>query len=296
MGVAEPPEEPEALLEERPGTIHLPRDHEVHREPIATTTLKLCCVATPEGEYAETAPRRQRVRDADEVTASSRLTTQIEQSPDRARFVIEASDPLYQECLAHLGYAAIGEARFATAWFRRSPSTARCYERFAASIEQMVLQKARLVEVPWEDALLEFLRRVEGTDVRWWVYGSAALAVRGFEVEPGDVDINVSDTALAGRIFDDLLVAPVLEMQGWVAKRIGRAFYKAIFEWLSEPHAELDDQTSPHEQGPLVADQVETVQWRGHRVWVPPLTAQLATCKRRGLAERVELMRAAMQP
>lgn len=222
------------------------------------------------------------------------LTTQIERAAERARFVTTASSPLYQDRLQHLGYLAIGGRSFATAWFADSPDVPRYYERFAASIEEMVLQSARLVEVPWEDALMTFLRRLEGSGLSWWLYGSAALAVRGIEIAPGDIDINVSDADLAGELFDDLLITPVLELEGWVAKRIGRAFSHAIIEWLSEPHPEMDDHTSPHEQGPHVADGVETIEWRGYPVRVPPLSAQLATCERRGLTDRVELIRAAM--
>jgi hypothetical protein len=167
------------------------------------------------------------------------------------------------------------------------------YARFAASIEQMVLQSARLVAVPWERALLEFLRRTEGSALRWWLYGSAALAVRGIEVRPGDIDVNVSDAYLAGELFDDLLVTPVEELDRWVAKRVGRAFCGAIIEWSSEPHPELDDPANPHEQGPYIADVLEIVEWRGHSLRVPPLSAQLVTCERRGLTDRVKLIRAA---
>jgi hypothetical protein len=150
------------------------------------------------------------------------LTTQIEQVGESTRFVIAASDPLYQDRLEHLGYLGIGNDRFATAWFRHSPSVPRYYEHFAASIEQMVLQSARLVAVPWDDALLEFLRRVDGSRLRWWLYGSAALAIRDINITPGDIDINVDNADLAGHIFNDLLITPVLELEGWVAKRVGR--------------------------------------------------------------------------
>ncbi len=78
----------------------------------------------------------------------------------------------------------------------------------------MVLQSARLERVPWEEALLEFLRRVDGTPLQWWLYGSGALAVRGLAIEPADIDIHVSDAALTGRIFDDVLVTPVERMHG----------------------------------------------------------------------------------
>jgi hypothetical protein len=173
----------------------------------------------------------------------------MESTAGRVRFVI-AADPLYQDHLEHLGYLGIGNDRFATSWFPTSASVSRHYERFAASIEQMVRQSAGLVPVPWKEALLEFLGRVERSGLRWWLYGSAALAIRGIDVAPRDIDVNVSDAALTGRLLDDLLVTPVLELSGWVAKRVGRAFDKAIIEWLSEPRVELDDPLSPHEQGP----------------------------------------------
>lgn len=79
---------------------------------------------------------------------------------------------------------------------------------------------------------MEYLRRVEGSDVEWWLYGSAALAVRGIEIMPGDIDVNVDDASLAGELLDDVLVTPVEELDGWVARRVGRAFCGAIVEWL----------------------------------------------------------------
>jgi hypothetical protein len=226
------------------------------------------------------------------VNDPGHLSAEIERQGDRSRFVVMTSDPLYQEGLEHLGYLAVGDARFATIWFPWSSSVPAYHERFAASIEAMVLQRARLVPVPWEEALLVFISRARGSDLRWWLYGSAALAVRSFDVEPGDIDINVSDATLAERIFDDLMVTPTLEMEGWVARRTGRAFDKAIVEWLSDPHPELDDPAAPHEQGPYIASRLETVQWRGHLVHVPPLDTQLRVCEARGMHERAHLIRA----
>jgi hypothetical protein len=132
------------------------------------------------------------------MTAAENLTTEIERVGARARFVVLAFDPVSQDRLERLGYLGVGGDRFATRWFADSPGVPVHCERFAASIGEMVLQSAGLVAVPWEGALLEFLRRVEGSALRWWLYGSAALAVRGIEVLPGDIDINVSDAYLAG--------------------------------------------------------------------------------------------------
>jgi hypothetical protein len=223
-----------------------------------------------------------------------RLSTSIEDRAGDTRFVIACEDPLYKDRFAHMGYQPVGDDRYATNWFPRSADVARYYQRFAASIDGMVRQSARLAPVPWEAALLDVLRRTEGTGLTWWLYGSGALAVRGLAVEPGDLDFHVDDAFLAGRIFDDVLVTPVMHMDGWVADYTGRAFSHAIIEWLSAPRAELDDASAPHEQGPFIASHLETVQCQGHRIQVPPLSAQLRVCERRGLADRATLIRAAM--
>ncbi len=193
------------------------------------------------------------------------------------------------------GYLPVGGDRFPTRWFVRTGDVPRIYDRFAACIETMVLQSARLVPVPWDDALLEVLRRVEGEGLDWWLYGSAALAVRGLDVQPGDVDLNVADAEAAGRRVADVLGAPVARFTGWVAGSAGRAFCHAIVEWLSDPRPELDDPAAPHEQGPFVVDELETVRWRGHEVRVPRLLVQLRVCEERGLTERAALIRSALR-
>jgi hypothetical protein len=38
--------------------------------------------------------------------------------------------------------------------------------------------------------------------------------VRGIEVTPGDIDVNVSDAYLAGELLDDLLITPIEELDG----------------------------------------------------------------------------------
>jgi hypothetical protein len=221
------------------------------------------------------------------------VATALEERDGGVRFVICTDDRRCRDVLPGMGYQPAGD-QFATRWFPRAADAARYYPRFAESVEPMLRQKLRLVPVPWEDALEEFVRRAEGSGLEWWVYGSAALAVRGLDVSPGDLDVNVDDPWLAGRICDDLLVTPVERMSGWVAGTTGRTFNGAVLEWLSEPLAELDDPAAPCEQGPFVAPEIETVMWRGHPIRVPPLSAQLRACERRGLPERAELIRAAI--
>jgi hypothetical protein len=220
------------------------------------------------------------------------LATELEDRGDRVRFAIATADPVAGACLPHMGYLAVGPGRYATRWF--PPDARRLFDSFAACIGPMVRQCARLQPAPWDDALLEALRPLRGAGFGWWLYGSAALAVRGLAVVPGDVDLLVEDPFAAGRLFGYVLVTPVERLDGWAAAYVGRAFHGAVVEWLAAPHAALDDPDDPHEQGPFVADRIEKVHWRGHDVPVPPLSVQLRTCERRGLTERAALIRAAL--
>ena len=97
----------------------------------------------------------------------------------------------------------------------------------------MIRQSARLEPADWETGLAELAGRAEGSGLRWWLYGSGALAVRGLSIKPGDLDVHVSDAALAGRLMADLLVEPVTRMRGWVADAGGRAYAGILIEWLA---------------------------------------------------------------
>jgi hypothetical protein len=206
----------------------------------------------------------------------------VEVDGERARFVIAGADEPARERLEQLGYSGC-----ATRWFGRDGT--RHFERFAASLQAMISPAGG-----WDRGLSEFLARVGGTRLRWWLYGSAALAVRGVPVEPHDVDLHVDDPHVAGRLLDDLLVTPVERLDGWVAAYTGRAFCGTIVEFLAEPHAALDDPAAPHEQGPLIESELERVRWRGHDILVPPLTAALRTAELRGLTDRAALIRASI--
>jgi hypothetical protein len=167
----------------------------------------------------------------------------------------------------------------------------RTHANFARHLQPMLLQSARRCPVPWSRALEVFLERVEGSGLHWFLYGSGALAVRGIDVGPGDLDFWVDDARLAGTLFEDLLVEPVTAMTGWVADAGGRAFAGCVIEWIAGVHADVDE-PEPHEQGPAAAARIEHVRWHGHHVPVAPLDLQLAVNQRRGLTSRVQKIHA----
>ena len=110
------------------------------------------------------------------------------------------------------------------------------------------LQNARLVAVPWEERCWSFLDASRAAPCANG-YGSAARAGAGSRSCRGTSTSTSATPTSPESCFDDLLITPVEEPDGWVAKRVGRAFCRAIVEWLSQPNAEIDDASNPHEQG-----------------------------------------------
>jgi len=221
------------------------------------------------------------------------LSTTLEVVGEIARFHVETSNPTYRDLLVHMGFSRSGGTDYARD-FPATADIARIHENFARHLEEILQQGAGLRPIPWDCALGEFLRRMELSGVGWWLSGSAALAVRGIDVAPGDLDFVVSDARGVGEIFSDLLMYPVTKMEGWAAEWFGCAFHEALIEWVAVVHPEAVYGPGPHEQGPEAASRLQTVDWEGHLIRVPPLDLQLAVAERRSQHERAAKIRTAL--
>jgi hypothetical protein len=155
-----------------------------------------------------------------------------------------------------------------------TPHLAQCWRTFSASAELMVRQAAGLAPVPWRDALRELCRRTAEAAVSWWLTGSAAIAVRGAPLSPGDLDLvcSVEDAVRLGDVFADELVEPVLPSGAdWISEYWGRAFYGARIEWIGGPRPDVDAPL-PTDFGPVAAARLEAVTWEDWTIRVPPST------------------------
>lgn len=165
---------------------------------------------------------------------------------------------------------------------------------------------------PWERALAAFADGV-GERLTWMVVGSAASAIQGVAVKPGDVDVAVhpetSDATMAEGLgalaayaaesaaADDLATfvstreRPLLATSRgfWLFGRWTVAGGKVEVARIREPvapHAVLET------LGTAVWDHRRHVRWRGRSVPVVPLEVQLATIVARGLVDREQAVRA----
>jgi hypothetical protein len=128
--------------------------------------------------------------------------------------------------------------------------------------------------------------------VRWWLTGSAALAVRGAPIEPGDLDLvcEPSDAIALGELFSDALIEPVTQCRAdGLSEWWGRAFCRARIEWVGGVRPFVDD-PEPSDFGPAAGRHLETVQFEDWQILVPPLDLQRAVNQRRGLADRVTMI------
>ncbi len=177
--------------------------------------------------------------------------------------------------------------------FRRPPpeQAARAFANIHRLLEPLLRQYLGLAPVPWQAALEAVCRKLDTNTVDWWLCGSAALAVRGIGVVPGDLDLVVADgdAVRVGELLAHGLVEPVCPA-GWpISNWWGRAFLHARVEWVGGVTSAADE-PEVGDYGPAAASSLQEVRWRDWPIRVPPLHLQRAVSVRRGLADRVVLI------
>lgn len=218
------------------------------------------------------------------------VETELRRVDGRVHFVVRTDMEAYASVLPRLAYAADGDG-FVRRFDRFGPDIEQIYERFVDCIEELLEQIVLARPTPWEDALERTVSRLEAAGLDWFLVGSAALAVRGVDVAPGDIDIVTEDGEGTEDTFRDALIEPPVFDPTWIADWFGRAWLGARVEWAAAIHADLDTWRSPQESGPAARAALELVEWRGHVLPVTPLATQLAVSEHRGLHDRVAAIR-----
>ena len=214
---------------------------------------------------------------------------------DTTYFIIaDINDPIQIQAAKDLAYNPIDEG-YAHPFPTTSPHLDFVYNTFCRSIEMMVLQKAGIVATPWQLGLENFLNIVEGQNIDWWLIGSAAVAVRGIDIEPGDIDLGTSesDALRLANLLLNHMVEPIQDATGWVGKWFARAFLDVSIEWLGGVN-ESADAYGISDFGPIAISQLETIDWHGHQIRVPPLRLSYEVNLRRNRKERAEKIYAAL--
>ena len=213
---------------------------------------------------------------------------------EETSFVFIDVEPEYEDVLCGLFYTP-AQGGFAKTFATSTPDLDRIYGNFERHAREMVLQAARINPVDWRGTLSTFLELVDGSGIDWWLCGSTALAVRGIDVAPGDLDLVADDGGARelNGMLSDYLVEPLQLPEGWICSSFSRAFLGVRLEWVGGVN-ESADTPEAGDLGPVAAERLEVVNWRGAEIRVPPLDLQLAVCERRGLTDRAKKIRAYM--
>ncbi len=220
------------------------------------------------------------------------LSTELRLVGDRAQFLVHTDDAEYRRALADLAFEESDGALV-----RSFPADAErlheSYLRFKLTLDDVLAQAAGRRLPPWEEALDAVAYRLRAARAEWFLAGSAALAVRGVDVVPRDLDLVVVDAGRAATALADVQVEPVSETRrgAWIARWFGRAYLHARVEWIADVDPAIDVYSAPNEYGPLAAARLETVRWGDHELALAPIDVQLAVTERRGLAARAQTIR-----
>ncbi len=168
----------------------------------------------------------------------------------------------------------------------------------------------------WSDALVELAARLEHAGVEWMLVGSAATAVRGAAIEPGDIDVAVA-TPAGVRTAAEVLPcradsSPTADPATWYISlaeptlmfvdpadarwTFGRWMLAGVKVELAHidarPPADLLIETS----GTAVWKVRSALDWKGASIPVVPLEAQLATMIVRDQMDRLQATFSAVDP
>ena len=168
------------------------------------------------------------------------------------------------------------------------------------------------MSAPWTTVLAAVAKQLNGGRIEWMLLGSAATALRGAAIVPGDIDIAVRTAGDITRAAARLPTPTVRQPDGppdWIstaaepALHFGDAgerwtFGRWIIDGVKVELAHIDApavaQLMIETRAPLVWRERETLECHGHPVPTVPIEVQLATMAARQQHTRIDATIAAM--
>jgi hypothetical protein len=188
--------------------------------------------------------------------------------------------------------AALEEIGFPPDLIQRYPPGTRYFDRAVANLRQalgeMVIQKSARTPAGWSVPFRDLLGRAGEARVPLAVVGSVALAIRGVDVCPGDIDVitTLEGADALAESYQDALVVPLFTRPGF--GRFGRACTGGIrVEWLGNAARVQEGPWPLAAAAWSIASPFEEVCWENRLLRVPPLEVQRAVEVRRQRPDRV---------
>ena len=216
------------------------------------------------------------------------MKVSFEELDNEIIYRIHDFDSKYEPILKMCFYQNDGQG-----YVKKYPAKAKYIEkmkkRYSEYAETMFDQLGYFTEVPWESGLQKFCSMVRDSNIDWWLTGSCATCIRGVNLNPHDIDIMIDSKSCSEltELFQDYLIEPIIDTDGWLTKDFGVIFIDVRIDIASDP-APILDNPEPVDCGPYAKNNLETINWKGYEVKVPPLQLQLNVNRLRGRLDRVE--------
>ena len=165
-------------------------------------------------------------------------------------------------------------------------------ENFEKSLEDMIANTLGNSKMDWEESLIDIIEIMEKNNINWWLAGSAACAVRGINITPGDIDLMTYKTEIdkIEKAFKDYIIEPFTHVNDWIVKGFGTIYLKGKIDFAFEPEESSDDY-GKMDFGVYAMNNLETIIWNGHSIKVPPIELHILSNEVRGRSDRVRLIK-----
>lgn len=130
----------------------------------------------------------------------------------------------------------------------------------------------------WEKALLFIAETCQKNEIVWFLTGSACDAIRGIEICPHDLDIEIYSKhwKKSEEVFEDYIIEPYIETNGWARDNFGR---------LVAENTQID--VVADERYDLPNHEYEPYVWKGYRLWLEPFNNRYKTEISRDRKDRI---------
>ncbi len=160
------------------------------------------------------------------------------------------------------------------------------------SLEQLL----KFRPAPWKQALSILIEKLAGTGIRWYIHGSAAMAIWGINVPPRDLNIifpDLSDFDRVRQLFLGETIYPLERCEGWIMGGLGGLFVQAnigiAFMNATDIPSDISQLKEVDWKGRDMSQLME-VEWLGKKIVISPLAWLKHDNQNYGRTERVELI------
>ncbi len=143
-----------------------------------------------------------------------------------------------------------------------------------------------------DQALITICEGHQARDINWWLAGSAALYVRGLDIEPHDLDVMtyLQEKDKVKNFVMPYIVEAFHNVSSWVVKGFGVIDLGLRIDYAFEPESFVDNDGFV-DFGPYAEAHLEKIRWKGYEILIPPVELHLKSNIARNRKDTIQKIR-----